>query len=81
LPGNAWYLSFVDQNDQRRFIFAARLKMHAINRLNLAALACVDVDIDFSRKLLQLGNQLPNDHWRLLFLNRAGDDYLNEREY
>ena len=55
-------LCFVDQNDQRRFCFVARLKMYPVNRLNLAALASVDVDVDISRKLLQLGDQLLNYH-------------------
>jgi len=62
LPGNAWYLSFVDQNDQRRFIFVARLKMYPVNRLNLAAFAGVDVDVNISRKLPQLGDQLLDYH-------------------
>ena len=55
-------LCFIYQNDQCWIISAGGLKMHKVNRLNVAAFTDINLDIRVRRKLLQGGDQLVDFH-------------------
>jgi hypothetical protein len=59
---NTNLLCFIYQNDQCWIISAGGLKMHKVNRLNVAAFTDINLDIRVRRKLLQGGDQLVDFH-------------------
>jgi hypothetical protein len=55
-------LCFVYQNDQCWIISVGGLKMHTVNRLNVAAFTHINLDIGVRRKPLQGSDQLVDFH-------------------